>query len=82
MSNTIQMQPDPLEVKHRSERLSRDYGLKLTAEYFAAVHDRSIQRIYDAWAGKAKSLLRKMDKHLDVVEERCKRKSEQMKQAS
>lgn len=66
---------DALEVKHRAERLSRDYNLQLTTEYFATIHNRSIPRIYDAFSGRAKSLLAKINRHLDVIEEREKAKA-------
>jgi hypothetical protein len=69
-ANQTQAKLDPLEVKHRAERLSRDYNLELNAEYFATIHNRSLARVYDAWSGKAPGLLSKMNKHLDVIEQR------------
>jgi hypothetical protein len=76
MPNVVNNQLDPLTVKHRMERLSKDYNLKLNADYFAVIHNRSKSRINAALGGRAKNLLARINRHLDVVEERCKRRNE------
>jgi CRISPR/Cas system endoribonuclease Cas6 (RAMP superfamily) len=75
--NQKQAKLDPLEVKHRAERLSRDYDLNLNAEYFSKLHKRSLARIYEAYKGNAPTLLRKIDKHLNLIEQRKKLESQQ-----
>lgn len=72
MANNNQL--DPLDVKHRYERMNRDFGLKLNPEYFATIHNRSLPRVYSALKGEAPALLKRINKHLDVVEERETRK--------
>jgi hypothetical protein len=76
MSSEIKTQQklDPLDVKHRYERMNRDYNLELNAEYFSSIHNRSLARIYEAFKGNAPSLLKKINKHLDVIEQREKSK--------
>lgn len=74
MTNISKNQLDPLTVRHRAERMSRDYGLDLSPEYFATIHNRSVTRIYDAYSGRAKNLLARMNKHLDIIEAREKSK--------
>ncbi len=50
--------PDPMTVRHEAERLG------LNPLYFSNIHNRSMQRIYDAYKGKAPELLAKMWKHV------------------
>ena len=71
-------QLDPLDVKHRYERMNRDFNLDLSYEYFSKIHNRTTQRISDAFRGKAPNLLKKIDKHLDYIEERETKKLEQL----
>lgn len=74
--NQMQQKLDPLTVKHRAERLSRDFNLELNPEYFASIHKRNVSRVYAAYKGKAPGLLSKMSKHLDTIEARKQNQAE------
>ena len=53
--------PDPMSVRHAAERLG------LTPIYFSNLHNRSLQRIYDAYKYKAPDLLSKMWKRIQYI---------------
>jgi len=42
--------------------------LNKSINYFAKIHNRSNQRIYDALSGKAPELLQKIEKHIEKLE--------------
>ena len=61
---------EPLLVWQRAERLARKIGKKLDVQYMMRVHKRSQARVYQALNGKAPGLLRRIDRHLTMLEEK------------
>jgi len=52
----------PIDVRHKAEKLG------ITPEYLSKIHRRSIQRIYDAYKGKAPNLLKRINNHLSKLQ--------------
>jgi len=66
-NQTIENQPlDPLTVLFRAKRLGKKQA------YFCGIFRRKQQHVSLAFKGKAPGLLRKINHHLDVLEQKAK----------
>ena len=59
-----------LELKHRAQKLAALTGKEFNAEYFAKIHNRSKSIIYRVWKGGAPAMRKKMEQHLEYLEEK------------
>ena len=62
-----------LGLKHRAQRLSALTGREFNAEYFAKIHNRSTSIIYRVWKGGAPLMRKKMEQHLEFLEDKYSR---------